>query len=72
MTCLPADTQFRLLKKAMPECLVMAKVWGFNVKTAEEELSLVFADRDHQQFKVYNTYISEEMCRNVLIFKYHS
>ena len=52
MNSLPTDTQFRLLKKALPECVVMAKVWGFNVKSKEDELSLVLADRDNQQFKV--------------------
>ena len=52
MNSLPTDTQFRLLKKAIPECVVMAKVWGFNVKSKEEELSLVFTERDLQQFKV--------------------
>ena len=52
MNSLPTDTQFKLLKKAIPECVVMAKVWGFNVKSKEEELSLVFTERDLQQFKV--------------------
>ena len=52
MNSLPAETQFRLLKKSIPEAVVMAKVWGFNNQSLQDEIGLVFADRDIRQFEV--------------------
>lgn len=46
------ETQFHLLKNRLPEAAVMAKVWGANVPTVEEELSFVLADSDIRQFQV--------------------
>ena len=52
MNSLSAETQFRLLKKSIPEAVVMAKVWGFNNQSLQDEIGLVFADRDMRQFEV--------------------
>ena len=52
MAGLSQEKQFCLLKKVLPEAIVMAKVWGFNVTTVEGELSLALSDSDHQQFSV--------------------
>ena len=52
MAGLGQEKQFSLLKRALPEAIVMAKVWGFSVRTVEEELSFVLSERDHEQFSV--------------------
>ena len=48
---LPASTQSRLLRKAIPECDSMILVWSF-ITTATEQLELFFADADNLQLKV--------------------
>ena len=52
MAGLSPERQFSLLKKGLPEAIVMAKVWGFSVRTVQEELSFALSDSDHQQFSV--------------------
>ena len=52
LNCLPVETQFSLLKKSLPEAVMMAKVWGFNNQSLEDEIGLVFADRDLRQLEV--------------------
>ena len=52
MSGLSPERQFSLLKKGLPEAIVMAKVWGFSVRTVQEELSFALSDSDHQQFSV--------------------
>ena len=54
LNSLPGETQFKLLKKGLPECIVMAKVWGFNNRSLEDELDLVLADNDLNMFRVRN------------------
>ena len=46
------ETRFNLLRKSLPEATVMAKVWGSNVPTVEEELNFVLAESDLRQFRV--------------------
>ena len=52
MAGLSQERQFSLLKKGLPEAIVMAKVWGFSVRTVQEELSFALSDSDYQQFSV--------------------
>ena len=54
LNSLPGETQFKLLKKGLPECIVMAKVWGFNNRSLEDELDLVLSDNDLNMFRVRN------------------
>ena len=52
MSSLPVETQFRLLKKGLMHCIVMTKVWGFNVPDVYEEIGLVLSYQDLDQFQV--------------------
>ena len=54
MASLSTEKKFSLLKRGLPEAQVMAKIWGANVPTVEEELNFVFAASDIQQFEVRN------------------
>jgi hypothetical protein len=49
---LPKSKQFSLLKKNLPEAVVLTKVLGFNMRTWKEEMGFVFTNPDIQQFKV--------------------
>ena len=60
LNSLPGETQFKLLKKGLPECIVMAKVWGFNNRSLEDELDLVLADNDLNMFRVRNISLSNK------------
>lgn len=48
---LPKSKQFSLLKKNLPEAVVLIKVLGFNIRTWTEEMDFVFTNLDNQQFK---------------------
>jgi len=48
---LPKSKQFSLLKRNLPEAVVLIKVLGFNMRTWTEELDFVFTNLDNQQFK---------------------
>ena len=52
MSSLPVETQFRLLKEGLMHCIVMTKVWGFNVPDVYEEIGLVLSYQDLDQFQV--------------------
>lgn len=48
---LPKSKQFSLLKRNLPEAVVLIKVLGFNMRTWTEEMDFVFTNLDNQQFK---------------------
>jgi len=48
---LPYQKQFHLLKRNLPLTVILLKIFGFNKRTWEEEMCVVFTTQDLEQFK---------------------
>jgi len=51
MDGLSSSYQFSLLKRHLPEAMVLVKLVGFNIKNVQDELDFVFTRRDLEQFR---------------------